>query len=78
MPTIMQVRKWGNYLGLRIPKSFAAQHAIVAGSLVEIDGLRVVGPRSRRRSRYKLKDVLKNYRKPPRSFDFARIGKEMA
>lgn len=30
----------------------------------------------RRRSRYKLKDVLRNYFKPPKELDFPPVGKE--
>jgi antitoxin component of MazEF toxin-antitoxin module len=78
MPTVVKVRKWGNSLGLRLPKAFAAQRAIVDGSTVEIDHLRPVMSPNRRRSRYKLKDLLKNYSKPPRSSDFPPVGKEMA
>ena len=78
MPTVVQVKKWGNSLGLRLPKSFASQREIVDGSAVEIDDLKVVSARPRRRSRYKLKDLLKNYTKPPKSFDFPPAGKEMA
>lgn len=79
MPTLVKVRKWGNSLGVRLPKSFASQRAIVDGATIEIDELRVVdAPPPRRRSRYKLKDLLKNYAKPPKELDFPRAGKELA
>jgi antitoxin component of MazEF toxin-antitoxin module len=67
MATVVRVRKWGTGLGVRLPKSFIAQRAIVEGSTLEIDGLKVIGSRPRRRSPYKLKDLLKNYLKPPAS-----------
>jgi antitoxin component of MazEF toxin-antitoxin module len=78
MPTLVKVRKWGNSLGLRLPKSFASEHAIVDGTTIELDQLRVVDTVRRRRSRHKLKDLLRNYTKPPKALDFPPQGKEMA
>jgi antitoxin component of MazEF toxin-antitoxin module len=77
MATRVKVRKWGNSLGLRLPKSFTAQHAIEDGSTVEIDNLRIVESKPRRRSRYKLKDLMTNYVRPPKGLDFPPAGKEM-
>jgi antitoxin component of MazEF toxin-antitoxin module len=77
MPTVVKVTKWGNSLWLRLPKSFAAQHEIVDGSTIEIDHIKIHNRKPRRRSRYKLKDILKNYLKPPKSFDFPPAGKEL-
>jgi antitoxin MazE len=59
---VMQTRiqKWGNSLGLRIPKSFAAEAQVEAGSTVDIsvdDGQLVVRPVRRRK--YVLRDLLK-------------------
>ena len=54
-----KIQKWGNSLGLRIPKSFAEQTGVNAGSRVDlsiIDGDLVVRPR--RPPRYLLKDLL--------------------
>lgn len=51
---ITTVRKWGNSLGLRIPKPFAAEVRIESGSAVEValrDGALVVKPVSRRTPR---------------------------
>ena len=42
MPTIVKVRKWGNSLGVRLPKSFTSQRDIVDGSTVAIDSLKIV------------------------------------
>ena len=78
MPTPVKVTKWGNSLGLRLPRAFASAHGIVDGSTVEIDQLHVVDVPRRRRGRYKLKDLLKGYAKPPKALDFPRAGKEMA
>ena len=78
MPTVVKVRKWGNSLGVRLPKTFASERAIVDGTTVSIDSVKVVAAPSRRRSRYKLKDLLKNYAKPPKAIDFPPMGKEIA
>ena len=77
MPTLVKVRKWGNSLGVRLPKSFATQRDIVDGSTIELDRLQLVQSKPRRRSRYKLKDILKNYTKAPKELDFPRVGREM-
>lgn len=55
-----KIQKWGNSLGLRIPKSFAAEARVVAGSTVDLsikDGDLVVKPVRRRR--YDLRELLK-------------------
>ena len=55
-----KVQKWGNSLGLRIPKSFAAEARVEAGSTVDIsveDGEIVVKPIRRRK--YDLRDLLR-------------------
>ena len=55
-----KVQKWGNSLGLRIPKSFAEQAGVAAGSEVDLaveDGELIVRPR--RQPRYELKDLLR-------------------
>lgn len=54
-----KIQKWGNSLGLRIPKSFAEQAGVEAGSDVDLsveDGDLIVRPR--RSPRYELKDLL--------------------
>lgn len=54
-----KIQKWGNSLGLRIPKSFAEQAGVTAGSAVDLsveDGELIV--RARRPPRYALKDLL--------------------
>ena len=55
-----KVQKWGNSLGLRIPKSFAEQTGVEAGSEEDLsveDGELIVRPR--RQQRYALKDLLR-------------------
>ena len=54
-----KIQKWGNSLGLRIPRSFAAEAGVGAGSEVELsirNGDLVVKPA--RRKTYVLKDLL--------------------
>ena len=55
-----KVQKWGNSLGLRIPKSFAEEAGVEAGSEVDLsveDGELIIRPR--RVPRYDLKDLLR-------------------
>jgi antitoxin MazE len=55
-----KIQKWGNSLGLRIPKSFAAEAKVEAGSTVEIsvkNGDLVI--RLVRRGKYALSELLK-------------------
>ena len=57
---VTKVQKWGNSLGLRIPKSFAAEAQVEAGSMVDIsveDGGLVVRPVRRRK--YVLSELLR-------------------
>ncbi len=57
---ITKLQKWGNSLGLRIPKSFAAETQVEAGSTVDIsvqDGGLVVRPI--RRKKYTLSELLR-------------------
>lgn len=54
-----KIQRWGNSLGLRIPKSFAAEARVEAGSTVDIsveDGALIVRSVSARV--YRLEDLL--------------------
>ena len=57
---LTKVQQWGNSLALRIPRSFAAEVEVEAGSVVDIsvgkDGLRI---RPVRRRKYALSKLLK-------------------
>jgi len=64
MATTVKVRRWGNSLGVLLPTAFIAERHMVEGTVVEIDGLTVVGDKPRRRSLYKLRDILKYYTPP--------------
>jgi antitoxin MazE len=55
-----KVQKWGNSLGLRIPRAFADEAGVQAGSEVDIsvvEGNLVIKPA--RRIKYRLQDLLK-------------------
>lgn len=60
MPTTVQ--KWGNSLGVRVPKAIAEQANLAEGTQVEFEttgGVLTIRPtRRRRRSKYKLADLL--------------------
>jgi antitoxin MazE len=60
---LTKVQKWGNSLGLRIPRSFAADARVGPGSVVDISlvggGLMVRA----RTKRYRLADLLKRISK---------------
>jgi antitoxin MazE len=61
---LTKIQKWGNSLGLRIPKSFAEQTGVKAGSTVDIsieNGRLIV--RSVRARPYKLEDLLSGVKK---------------
>lgn len=56
---VTKIQKWGNSLGLRIPKSFAAEAHIKEGSAVDIavrEGKLVITPS--RKPRYELAALL--------------------
>jgi len=55
-----KIQRWGNSLGLRIPRSFAEEAGVAAGSEVDLsvhDGDLIVKPA--RRKAYRLKDLLR-------------------
>jgi len=58
----LEVKKWGNSLGFRIPKDLAAQLRVQEGTWLEVlltdDGLLLKS--KRRRSRLNIEDLLEN------------------
>lgn len=57
---VTKLQKWGNSLGLRIPKSFASEARVAAGSVVDIRVDRgTLTIRPVRRANYVLADLLK-------------------
>jgi len=60
---VTKIQRWGNSLGLRIPRSFAKETSVRAGSVVDIaieDGHLVIRPIHSKK--YALRDLLKNVR----------------
>jgi antitoxin MazE len=52
MPTQIQITKWGNSLGLRVPRDIAARIGLIEGARVDIEACddgRIIITRSRRR-----------------------------
>ena len=60
---VTKIVKWGNSLGLRIPKSFAKEAGVVEGSAVDIslDGDRIV-IRPAEPVRYQISDLVSEIR----------------
>lgn len=60
---VTKIQKWGNSLGLRIPKSFAKEAGVEEGSAVDIsiDGERLV-IQPVRSPAYKLRDLVSEIR----------------
>jgi antitoxin MazE len=56
---IARIQKWGNSLGVRIPKNFAQDARMEEGSSVQLsveEGRLIIAPRNRRR--YNLKELV--------------------
>ena len=78
------VQKWGNSLGIRLPKAIAEQVQLQTGSEIEFDtsnGVLTIRPvQRRRRSKYKLSQLLAGYKGPTpyRHLDRdSKVGKEL-
>jgi antitoxin MazE len=78
------VQKWGNSLGIRVPKAVAEQVDLKTGSRIQFDvhdGVLTIRPlRQRRRSKYKLSELLAKWQGPyPHKglFDDPPVGREL-
>jgi antitoxin MazE len=77
------VQKWGNSLGIRVPKAIAEQVDLADGTEVEFEttgGVLTIRPtRRRRRSKYKLVDLLAKAKGPnPHGEFFGKpVGREI-
>lgn len=71
-----KVQKWGNSLGLRIPKSLANEISLADGSEIEIyvedDCIIIKSKQSK--SKFRLKDLLKQF-KPEHRSEESDLGK---
>lgn len=74
------IQQWGNSKAVRIPKQLAAELGLTVGQRVELaksDGKLVIRP-ARRRSRYRLADLLKGCKGKPHPEAWAvPVGKEI-
>ena len=72
------VQKWGNSLGIRVPKAVAEQANLSKGTQVEFDttgGVLTIRPRRRRRRRrYKLSELLAQMKPQHRHGELDRSG----
>lgn len=78
---LTKVQKWGNSLGVRIPRSFAEEAQVAAGSTVTISvesgGLMV---RPVRRRTYRLSDLIEGIKRKNLHGEIdtgARVGREL-
>ena len=77
---VIKILKWGNSLGVRIPKSFAREAGVEEGSAVDItlEGDHLV-IRPVRSAKYKLTDVLSMVREDNIHYEIStgdRVGRE--
>ncbi len=75
MSTTLQ--KWGNSLGIRVPKAIAEQLNLTTGTEVEFDtsgGVLTIRPRRRRPRKYKLAEMLKQMKPRHRHGELFRDG----
>jgi len=72
------VQKWGNSLGIRVPKAVAEQANLSNGTEVEFDTsggvLTIRAKRQRRRRKYKLADLLAKLKPEHRHGEWDRSG----
>lgn len=69
------VQKWGNSLGIRIPKSLAEQVHLREGTTVELNAARgVLTIRPKRRRKYTLAQLLARARRPSPHRDLDRVS----
>jgi antitoxin MazE len=77
------VQKWGNSLGIRIPKSVAEQVGLENGTRVEFEtknGVLTIRPSHRRRRKYKLSELLAKMKGPNphgEAFPGGPVGREI-
>jgi antitoxin MazE len=80
MPVQLRVTKWGNSLGLRVPKDVAARAGLVEGARVDIeafaDGRIIVTPSRRRFTLEELLAGMTPEKKHPLEDD-GPVGKEL-
>jgi antitoxin MazE len=60
MSTPVKVKKWGSSMAVLIPNQFAKAHQIDVGSVLDLESVKVVKPKRRRR--YTTDELMKNFK----------------
>ena len=77
MSTPVKVKKWGSSMAVLIPSQFAKMREIGVGSVLDLETVEVVKPRRRRR--YRLSELLRQFRPEHRHTEWdlgGPVGKE--
>jgi antitoxin MazE len=75
---VATVQKWGNSLGIRVPKAVAEQVNLANGTEIEFDtadGVLTIRPKRQRRRKYKLSDLLAKVKGPSPHWNLVRDGR---
>ena len=56
----VKVKKWGSSMAVLIPGQFAKMHEIAVGSILDLETVKVVKPKRRRR--YKIDELMKDFK----------------
>ncbi len=78
MATPVKVKKWGSSMAILIPSQFAKSRDIAIGSVIDLEPVKVVKPRRRRR--YKLSELMAKFKPEHRhgEWDLGEpVGKEI-
>ena len=78
MATQVKVKKWGSSMAILIPSQFAKARDIAVGSVIDLEPVKVVKPRRRRR--YKLSELMAKFKPEHRhgEWDLGEpVGKEI-
>jgi antitoxin component of MazEF toxin-antitoxin module len=60
MPTPVRVKKWGSSMAVLIPSQFAKMRKIDIGSVLDLEPVKVVN--AKRRRRYKLSELMAKFK----------------
>lgn len=72
----VKVKKWGDSMAVLIPSQFAKTRKIVVGSVLDLETVRIVGPKRRR---YRLSELMAAFKPRHRRGEWrlgAPVGKE--
>jgi antitoxin component of MazEF toxin-antitoxin module len=71
MPATGKVKRWGKRMAIVIPSRFAKSRKIEVGTVIDLEGIRVIKPRPRR---YKLSELLREF-KPQHRHEEWNVGR---